>query len=108
LETLTDGDIAVVTVTYKGLPDPTTRIRPPVDPATPSLVYTIQGVAQPVIQYAGGTTPAVGTYIRSDAGVYIAWLNTTGKPGTWEVEGKGAGPGQAASRPEKFVVRATL
>jgi hypothetical protein len=97
-----------VTVTYKGPPDPVTGVRPLVDPATPSLVYTIQGVAQPAIQYAGADTPAVGTYSRSGTGVYIAWLSTTGKAGTWVVEGKGSGTGQSASRPEKFMVRATL
>jgi hypothetical protein len=114
LEKLNDGDVAVITVTYLGPVDPITGDRSPTDPGTAELDYAIRPFGSALVGtsttlvYSGASSPARGQYVRTGPGVYVGWLDTTGKPGDWFTAGRSTGNAQASSRQVQFQVNVAL
>lgn len=81
------------------------------DPESVTFTYTpgTQPQDQLIWDYASwdGVTiesPSVGTIARTNQGVFEAWLDSSGKPGNWEVQGSTTGAGQGTSPIANFVV----
>jgi len=99
----TDGDLVEVEVTFDsdGVP---------IDPAAVVVKYNVAPLPNgtpgttTTITYAGATTPAPGVVSHAAVGSYLAWLDTTGKPGKWRAEGQSTGTGQATSKATVFKV----
>jgi len=80
-----------------------------VDPGTIAFKYaiTVNGVtgATTTLTYSGASTPAVGVVARTSAGTYVAQVDTTSKPGYWQIEWVSTGTGQT-TQPSDFLVSA--
>jgi hypothetical protein len=105
LQSLYDGDIAVVTVVYSGK-----DLCTPSDPGSAMLAYKVGATGTPITLVWDGSniTPSIGNMARLGVGTYQAWLDTTGRPGQWYCQGQSTGANQAASQPTEFKVLASL
>jgi hypothetical protein len=64
----------------------------PVDPSTVTVTFVV-GNGTPTVWTYGAT----GSIVRSSTGVYLAELDTTNKPGRWQVKWVGTGACAAVS-----------
>lgn len=100
--TLTDGDVAVLTLTFQA-PN-ASGVMVNTDPTTASTEYAVASPssapgATTTLNYTGISNPGLNVMARTAEGVYVVWLDTTGQPGVWTVEGVGTGVAQCVSDP---------
>jgi hypothetical protein len=101
LNSIYEGDLAVITVSYFGQ-----DLITPADPSIAVLKYKVGSGVDTVLTYTGIGVPAPGVYAKTATGVYVAWIDTTGKPGIWTAQGSApvGSTIQATSRPIQFSV----
>jgi hypothetical protein len=97
-----DGDIVSCVATFQD------QAFDEVDPDSVVFMYEVDSAAALSIPYSGATEPASGVVARNSLGVFEYWLDTTGRPGSYKVQAKGTGQGQATTPIRYFQVGSRL
>jgi hypothetical protein len=102
MKSFVDGDVVSCVATFAD------RDFKDLDPASVTFMYQIGTGTVTSVSFAGATTPSTGVVAKNDVGVYEFWIDTTGFPGSYTVQAKGTGQGQATTKKEYFNVSTRL